>query len=155
MTPRRVVSAQRGVALPRRANLRRIDRTYRYRISMRTALLRTLAIAFWLLASSAALARQPDRIDEIRIGELPRDAVVTLQLIGTGGPFLQARDGVVFGNRERILPLRPRGYYREYTVRTPGVRSRGARRIVCGGEPRATDDCYYSDDHYQSFRRIR
>ena len=50
---------------------------------------------------------------------------------------------------------KPRGYYHEYTVRTPGVKSRGARRIVCGGTARTPDACYYTDDHYQSFRRIR
>jgi ribonuclease T1 len=61
----------------------------------------------------------------------------------------------VFGNRERVLPDRPRGYYREYTVRTPGERSRGARRIVCGGPPSAPDACFYTSDHYQSFQRIR
>jgi len=75
--------------------------------------------------------------------------------IDQGGPFHYSRDGVVFGNRERILPSMPRGYYHEYTVRTPGARDRAARRMVCGG-PRTTPEvCYYSDDHYQSFRRVR
>ncbi|HKW81632.1 MAG TPA: ribonuclease domain-containing protein, partial [Casimicrobiaceae bacterium] len=64
------------------------------------------------------------------------------------------RDGVVFGNRERLLAARPRGYYHEYTVKTPGARTRGARRIVCGGAVRAVTECYYSNDHYRSFRRI-
>lgn len=78
-----------------------------------------------------------------------------LALVYQGGPFRHEKDGVVFGNRERILPASARGYYREYTVRTPGERSRGARRIVCGGfQPAAPDACYYSDDHYASFRRI-
>ena len=78
-----------------------------------------------------------------------------LALIYQGGPFRHDKDGVVFRNRERILPAGARGYYREYTVRTPGVRHRGARRIVCGGvQPIAPDACYYSDDHYASFRKI-
>ena len=78
-----------------------------------------------------------------------------MALIYQGGPFRHDKDGVVFGNRERILPAHPRGYYREYTVRTPGERSRGARRIVCGGpRPVAPDACYYTDDHYASFRKI-
>ncbi len=83
--------------------------------------------------------------------ELPREARDTLQLIKRGGPFPHPRDGVVFGNFEKRLPQQPRGYYHEYTVKTPGVRSRGARRIVCG----AASECYYSDDHYESFKRIR
>ncbi len=77
-----------------------------------------------------------------------------MNLIRAGGPFRHDRDGIVFQNRERILPRAPRGYYREYTVRTPGVRTRGARRIVCGGEPRAAHPCYYTEDHYASFRCI-
>jgi ribonuclease T1 len=106
-----------------------------------------------LLAASWATAR--GFTGQIAMAELPRDAVATLELIAREGPFPYERDGVAFGNRERVLPDRPRGYYREYTVRTPGVRSRGARRIVCGGPPRSTSDCYYSDDHYRTFKRIR
>lgn len=90
----------------------------------------------------------------IAVNELPRQARDTLSLIAAGGPFPYSRDGVVFGNRERILPKAPRGYYHEYTVRTPGARNRGARRIVCAGDQRATEPCYYSDDHYQSFKCI-
>lgn len=87
--------------------------------------------------------------------ELPAEAHRTEQLIRSGGPFPYAKDGTVFGNREGLLPSRPRGHYREYTVRTPGSRDRGARRIVCGGR-QATDPeaCYYTADHYASFRRI-
>ena len=76
-------------------------------------------------------------------------------LVGKGGPFPFDRDGVVFGNREKLLPAKPRGYYHEYTVRTPGVKNRGARRLVCGGKKTAPDACYYTDDHYRSFRKIR
>ena len=86
---------------------------------------------------------------------LPAQARATLDRIRSGGPFPYPRDGVVFGNRERILPAQPRGYYHEYTVPTPGARTRGARRIVCGGNPAMLTECYYSDDHYQTFRRIR
>ena len=85
--------------------------------------------------------------------ELPKEARDTLNLIHKGGPFPYAKDGVVFSNRERILPPQPRGFYHEYTVKTPGVRSRGALRIVCGGNSRPV--CYFSDDHYQSFKKIK
>lgn len=91
----------------------------------------------------------------ISLAELPAQGRQTYQLILSGGPFPFEKDGVVFGNRERILPHQPRGFYREYTVQTPGSRDRGARRIVCGGRQiRAPEACYYSQDHYASFRRI-
>ena len=83
---------------------------------------------------------------------LPAEAVETLQLIERGGPFPYDRDGITFQNRERRLPERPRGFYREYTVPTPGERDRGARRIVTGGDP--PEVYYYTDDHYRSFRRV-
>ncbi|MEO8137139.1 MAG: ribonuclease domain-containing protein [Betaproteobacteria bacterium] len=92
---------------------------------------------------------------EIKEAELPVQARKTLELIQRNGPFPYDRDGIVFGNRERALPAKPRGYYHEYTVRTPGVRGRGAKRIVCGQDREPGRECYYSDDHYQSFRRIR
>jgi len=91
----------------------------------------------------------------VALAALPPEARKTELLVRSGGPFPNAKDGVAFGNRERILPRQARGYYREYTVKTPGARDRGARRIVCGGrEARAPDACYYSDDHYASFKRI-
>jgi ribonuclease T1 len=83
---------------------------------------------------------------------LPHEAVATLQAIERGGPFPYPRDGVVFQNRERLLPERPRGYYHEYTVPTPGEDDRGARRLVTGGDP--PEVYYYSDDHYRSFRKV-
>lgn len=83
---------------------------------------------------------------------LPPEAVETLQLIERGGPFPHRQDGTVFQNRERLLPLKPQGYYREYTVRTPGARDRGARRIVTGGHP--PEVYYYTEDHYRSFRKF-
>jgi ribonuclease T1 len=93
--------------------------------------------------------------DSVALVELPREAQQTEKLIRAGGPFPFAKDGDTFGNRERQLPWRDRGYYREYTVPTPGASSRGARRIVCGGVPvRQPEVCYYTDDHYANFRRI-
>ena len=90
-------------------------------------------------------------IPPIAVAELPREARETLTLIRQGGPFPYPRDGVAFGNFEGRLPLKPRGYYREYTVRTPGLKNRGARRIISGN----AGEYYYTDDHYVSFRRIR
>lgn len=92
---------------------------------------------------------------EITVTTLPHEARDVLARIHAGGPFQFERDGVAFGNRERLLPSRERGFYHEYTVVTPGVRTRGARRIVCGGPRQAPEVCYYTDDHYASFRRIR
>ena len=86
---------------------------------------------------------------------LPLQGREVLEQIRQGGPFRYEKDGTVFGNRERVLPAQKRGYYREYTVPTPGVSHRGARRIVCGGQkPRMPDACYYTEDHYSSFRLI-
>jgi ribonuclease T1 len=88
--------------------------------------------------------------------QLPNDARQTLERIESGGPFPFDKDGSRFGNYERILPQQPRGYYREYTVKNSNTKSRnrGARRIVCGGDQRAANDCYYTEDHYNSFKRI-
>jgi ribonuclease T1 len=101
-----------------------------------------------------ARSRAAER-DEVVVAQLPREARDVLALVHAGGPFRFERDGVTFGNRERSLPTRKRGYYHEYTVATPGERTRGARRIVCGGPRRTPEVCYYSDDHYATFRRIR
>jgi ribonuclease T1 len=87
----------------------------------------------------------------VNVAELPPEARDTLQRIRNGGPFPFPRDGIVFSNYQRRLPPKPRGHYHEYTVKTPGIGTRGARRIVCGEFP----ECYYSNDHYQSFRRIK
>jgi ribonuclease T1 len=107
------------------------------------------------LASPLATTRTSSAPAEIRIDVLPAEARETLDRIRTGAPLPFERDGVVFGNRERLLPEQARGYYHEYTVKTPGMHSRGARRIVCGGAIASTSECYYSDDHYRSFKRIR
>jgi ribonuclease T1 len=121
----------------------------------RLALLWALLTAILLGASNSALTRShEDRagagIGTISTSQLPPEARDTLRLIGSGGPFRYANDGVVFGNRERLLPRKPQGYYKEYTVRTPGSRDRGARRIISG----QSGELYYTDDHYRNFRRI-
>ncbi len=114
-------------------------------------LLAVLCAAVFLHAPTAfALAEA-----EIRVDALPKEARAVLAQIHAGGPFRYERDGVTFGNRERLLPAQPRGYYHEYTVPTPGARNRGARRIVCGGPKTAPAACWYTTDHYQSFARIR
>jgi ribonuclease T1 len=99
-----------------------------------------------------AVVETPELRPEAESTGLPPEASATLQAIATGGPFAYDRDGTVFQNREGLLPQRPRGYYREYTVETPGSRDRGARRIVAGGDP--PEVYYYTEDHYRSFRRI-
>ena len=117
-------------------------------------------LRFWLALfallvplAGPAPARGPssDALPEIAAAELPATARETVALIRKGGPFPYERDGIVFGNFEKRLPVMARGYYREYTVKTPGTRDRGARRIVAG----RGGELYYTDDHYRSFKRIR
>jgi ribonuclease T1 len=116
----------------------------------------TIVALLALCVLAAMLAREAAaRSAEVPVEALPPEARATLQHIRTQGPFPYERDGVVFYNREHILPAQPRGYYHEYTVPTPGVKSRGARRIICGGDVGSLAECYYSDDHYRTFRRIR
>jgi ribonuclease T1 len=108
----------------------------------------------------AAPAREAPEAATIALSVLPREGQATYAAIRRGGPFRYDRDGTTFGNREGLLPRRARGYYREYTVDTPGARNRGARRIVCGADSaqwarNAPAACWYTDDHYASFRRIR
>ena len=103
------------------------------------------------LACTVGWARTGDAIPDVPLLQLPPEAVRTLALVKRGGPFPYRKDGTIFGNRERRLPAREQGYYREYTVPTPGAKDRGARRIVAGRD----SDYYYTDDHYNSFRRIR
>ena len=115
-------------------------------------------------------AHEAVAVSTIAAAELPPEARDTMLLIKRGGRFPYPRDGVVFGNYEHVLPQQPRGYYHEYTVKTPGANNRGARRIVCGvvpargrpmgspllrSDPFALPECYYTDDHYRSFRRIK
>ena len=113
------------------------------------AILRRLAAAAVLLLALPATAFQSPALP---VRDLPPEARETLRLIDAGGPFPYKRDGIVFQNRERRLPLEDRGYYREYTVETPGLSHRGPRRIVTGGRPPAV--YYYTADHYKTFRRI-
>ena len=115
-----------------------------------TRLLLLLAIVSGLVACAPPAgsdARLPSHAG------LPPEAIATLALIQRGGPFPYRKDGTTFQNRERLLPAKPRGYYREYTVPTPGSRDRGARRIVTGGDP--PEVFYYTADHYRSFRQIK
>jgi len=114
-----------------------------------------IAIALLACGVSPAFAQKappapPPPID-IPVAELPKEARETLALVRKGGPYPYAKDGVVFGNREGRLPKQKRGYYREYTVKTPGERTRAARRIVTG----TGGELYYTADHYNTFRRIR
>ena len=107
-----------------------------------------------LLALGNAQAREQS-LTSAPVAQLPAEAQSVERAIRAGGPFAYPKDGIVFGNRERLLPPERRGFYREYTVATPGARTRGARRIVCGGHPpTAPVACYYSNDHYASFHRI-
>jgi ribonuclease T1 len=113
-----------------------------------------ILLAFAFAAPPAHAQREAparDTVTEVRVADLPPQARETLALIRQGGPFPYARDGVTFGNREGRLPREKRGYYREYTVKTPGERTRGARRIIVGRR----GELYYTDDHYNTFRRIR
>ena len=111
-------------------------------------------LAACLLACSALAFQQDAKrghdLPVILARDLPREARETLTLIKNGGPFPYSKDGTVFSNREHLLPNKPRGYYREYTVKTPKVKNRGARRIIAGG-----GDYFYTDDHYASFKRIK
>jgi ribonuclease T1 len=115
-----------------------------------------LALVLGVVLVAGAQARgEPSQPGTVALGDLPAEARQTQERILAGGPFPYARDGAVFGNRERLLPRSKRGYYREYTVQTPGARNRGARRIVCGGDkPAAPQACWYTADHYASFQRI-
>ncbi len=121
-----------------------------------TARLLACTLAFIALAfmpGAAAQKAPPGARDssEIAYVQLSPEAKATIALIRKGGPFPYAKDGAIFGNRERILPPQIRGYYREYTVKTPGERTRGARRIIWG----RGGEFYYTDDHYNHFRRVR
>ena len=121
-----------------------------------------LAAMLWLpltyqgSSQGASQGSQPvqggsESLSAIAVAELPAEARDTLFAIKQGGPFAYSRDGAVFSNFERMLPKRPHSYYHEYTVKTPGARNRGARRIISG----ATDEYYYTADHYQTFKHIR
>ena len=105
-------------------------------------------------SSDRASRQGADGLGTVAVGDLPAEARQTLALIREGGPYPYEKDGSVFGNYERKLPRQRRGYYTEYTVKTPRVRSRGARRIIAGGRDGRPTEFYYTDAHYQTFRRI-
>ena len=112
----------------------------------------SLAFTFLALPATAQKAFAPRApVTDVAVAELPAEAREALSLIHKGGPYTYAKDGAVFGNRESILPRQKHGYYREYTVKTPHERTRGARRIIAG----SGGDLYYTEDHYNHFRRIR
>lgn len=110
-----------------------------------------------LLSATPASARESvSTAVDMAAQDLPPEAHRVIEQILAGGPFRYRKDGTVFGNRERKLPRQARGYYTEYTVRTPGERDRGARRIIAGGSPPGVQgEFWYTDDHYRTFRRIR
>ncbi len=129
----------------------------------RVAAVKFALTCFLLAAITAPLAQARGLTDRpaesqpatVQVADLPRQGRETYELIRRGGPFPYGKDGAGFGNRERSLPAEKRGFYREYTVTTPGSRDRGARRIVCGGrQPREPEACFYTEDHYASFKRI-
>ena len=129
-----------------------------------------LKVGAWVLATALAMGlgttlqnRTPvspegfpgSSATSVALAALPPQGREVMEQIREGGPFRYEKDGTVFGNRERLLPGQTRGYYREYTVPTPGLSHRGARRIVCGGQqPRQPETCFYTEDHYSSFRLI-
>ena len=122
---------------------------------LRRAILLTVAAASFAFSGAVLAKTNADFAEPVALSTLPTEARQTHRLIESGGPFPYAKDGIVFGNREQRLPRRPRGFYREYTVPSPQAHDRGARRIVCGGEqPKSPEICYFTADHYASFKRI-
>lgn len=123
-------------------------------------LLCCLVLTGTVLSADPAWAKRPSAelsdaaYATVTLSSLPSQGQSVYGLILQGGPFAYDKDGTTFGNREGLLPAQKRGYYREYTVKTPGSRDRGARRIICGGEAQRLDACFYTDDHYSSFRKI-
>ena len=112
------------------------------------------------VAQALDATRPAGNLPLVTASTLPKEARDTLALIRKGGPYSYTKDGSIFSNRERVLPKEPRGFYHEFTVKTPQARDRGARRIVCGGastkqQPQVLDKCYYTDDHYASFKKIK
>jgi ribonuclease T1 len=136
-------------------------RTKNWRFGLVGGLALTAALLV-MLSTVMVQARSPtssllpgSSVASVALSGLPPQGQEVMEQIREGGPFRYEKDGSVFGNRERQLPSQKRGYYREYTVPSPGLSHRGARRIVCGGQkPRAPDACFYTEDHYSSFRLI-
>lgn len=117
-----------------------------------------MTVFLWVTGGNSNAKGIPEPLEQIpsvALADLPLQGRETYARILSGGPFAYDKDGTVFGNRERMLPQQKRGYYREYTVKTPYARNRGAQRIVCGGlKPTTPNACYYTADHYASFSRI-
>jgi ribonuclease T1 len=110
-----------------------------------------LFVSACVAMSSVSTGAQRRGIATVNVGDLPKEAQQTIALIKKGGPYPYQKDGSIFGNFEKLLPLHERGYYREFTVPSPNARNRGARRIILG----KAGELYYTDDHYASFKRIR
>ncbi len=108
-----------------------------------------------LLFSLNVFAKSTTQLDIVEVASLPKEAQSMLMLIKQGGSFPYEKDGAIFGNYESKLPKQKRGYYHEYTVKTPRAHNRGARRIIAGGQPMTSGEYYYTDDHYDSFKKIR
>jgi len=116
--------------------------------------LQNLLLASWLaLTVASPLFAFESSTSTMGVSQLPKEGRETLALIRKGGPFPYSKDGTIFSNREHALPREARGFYHEYTVKTPGARDRGARRIICGG--RQQQACYYTADHYATFKLIQ
>jgi ribonuclease T1 len=125
-------------------------------MKINVARLRSLIILLLvLLLPPAVFAREYGGMAAISQDALPAEARATLILIKQGGPFPYDKDGMVFGNYEVRLPRQKRGYYHEYTVKTPRARNRGAKRIIAGGNPGTSGEYYFTDDHYESFKKIQ
>jgi ribonuclease T1 len=130
---------------------------------MRARFISSFFAKYWLVLLAALMLAAPVQargpqlggIPEITLDQLPFEAQQTMSLIRQGGPFPYEKDGSVFGNYEGVLPRQKRGYYHEFTVKTPRARNRGARRIISGGDPKTSGEYYYTSDHYRTFRRIR
>ena len=127
---------------------------YRFGMRLNSHLIALFVLVFSLASMQVGAGELSpsgkDAIGIIAVANLPIEARDTLHAIKQGGPFAYPRDGVVFKNYERILPAQPRGYYREYTVKTPGAHNRGTRRIISG----KLNEYYYTADHYKTFKRI-
>jgi len=123
----------------------------RFKLALTGLTLTAALFAGWVQSKADPPVALPSTIS---LAELPAPGIDIYTRIHQGGPFASEKDGSVFGNRERLLPAQKRGFYLEYTVPTPGLSHRGTKRIVCGGQAQRPEVCYYTADHYASFRRI-
>lgn len=114
-----------------------------------------MALLFFCSVLAKEALPSEGQIADVAISTLPPEVAQTLKLIKQGGPYPYAKDGVVFGNYEGVLPRRKHGYYHEFTVITPYAHNRGARRIIAGGNPQTSGEYFYTSDHYRTFQRIR